>query len=230
MGERFYKFSHATLGPLIRGAWSIDTSGREHIPDEGAAILASNHLSFLDHFVKPAVVDRPIYFISKAEHFEAPIKAWLFEQWGVIPLERGEGDEEALERAVELLGDGKLFGIYPEGTRSLDGRLHKGHTGVARLALRVGVPVIPVGVRGTYEAMPKGQKLPRFSDVEVRFGEPLTFEDHHGQQDDYEVCREVTDEIMEGIQAVSGQEYVDEYQRNPDYVPAEHRDDGEVPA
>jgi 1-acyl-sn-glycerol-3-phosphate acyltransferase len=230
MGERFYKLSHATLGPLIRGAWSIEASGREHIPDEGAAILASNHLSFLDHFVKPAVVDRPVYFISKAEHFDVPVQAWLFEQWGVIPLRRGEGDEEALERAVEVLDEGKLFCIYPEGTRSLDGRLHKGHTGVARLALGVGVPVIPVGVEGTYEALPKGQLAPRFPDVEVRFGEPLTFEDHHGQQDDYETCREATDEIMDAIQKLSGQEYVHEYQRNADYVPAEHRDDEGVPA
>jgi 1-acyl-sn-glycerol-3-phosphate acyltransferase len=230
MGERFYKLSHATLGPLIRGAWSIEASGREHIPGEGAAILASNHLSFLDHFVKPAIIDRPVSFISKAEHFEAPLKAWLFEQWGVIPIERGKGDEEALDRAVGVLEDGKLFCVYPEGTRSLDGRLHKGHTGVARLALGVGVPVVPVGVEGTYEAMPKGQKLPRFPDVEVAFGEPLTFEDRHGQQDDYDTCREVTDEIMEAIQAVSGQEYVHEYQRNPDYVPAEHRDDEEATA
>jgi 1-acyl-sn-glycerol-3-phosphate acyltransferase len=227
MGKRFYKLSHAVLSPMIRGAWGIDASGLENIPDEGAAILASNHLSFLDHFVKPAVVERPIYFISKAEHFDVPVQAWLFEQWGVIPLERGEGDEEALDRAVQVLEEGNLFCIYPEGTRSLDGRLHKGHTGVARLALGVGVPVIPVGVQGTYEAMPKGTMMPSFPDVEVRYGEPLHFESLHGQQDDYDTCRKVTDEIMDAIQSLTGQAYVDEYQHNPEYVPAEHRDDEE---
>lgn len=226
MGEGFYKLSHAVLGPMIRGAWRIQALGQENIPDEGPAILASNHLSYLDHFLMPAVVDRPIYFISKAEHFDVPVQAWLFEQWGVIPLERGEGDEEALDRAEEVLREGKLFGIYPEGTRSLDGRLHRGHTGVARLALKVGVPVVPVGMVGTYEALPKGQAMPSFPQVEVQFGEPLSFESLHGEHEDYDTCRKVTDEIMRAIQDQSGQEYVDEYQRNPDYVPAEHREEG----
>ncbi len=224
MGERFYKLSHAVLGPLFRGAWRIDTEGLEHVPEKGAAILASNHLSYLDHFLMPAVVDRPIYFISKAEHFDVPMQGWLFEQWGVIPIQRGEGDEGALNEAERVLGDGELFGVYPEGTRSLDGRLHKGHTGVARLALKVGVPIVPVGMIGTYEALPKGQRAPRFPKVEIVFGEPMSFEKLHGQHEDYETTREVTDEVMAAIGELSGQAYVDEYQRNPEYVPAEHRE------
>jgi len=219
MGEGFYKASHAVLGPILRTLWRIDTQGEEHVPDQGPAILASNHLSYLDHFLMPAVVDRPVYFISKAEHFDVPVQSWLFEQWGVIPLERGEGDDEALEQAAAVLEDGDLFGIYPEGTRSIDGRLHKGHTGVARLALRVGVPIVPVGMVGTYEALPKGESLPRFPEVEVLFGEPMTFEDLHGRHEEYNVVRKVTDQVMHAIQGLTGQTYVDEYQWNPEYVP-----------
>jgi 1-acyl-sn-glycerol-3-phosphate acyltransferase len=219
MGEGFYKASHAVLGPILRTLWRIDTRDEEHVPDQGPAILASNHLSYLDHFLMPAVVDRPVYFISKAEHFDVPVQSWLFEQWGVIPLERGEGDDEALEQAAAVLEDGDLFGIYPEGTRSIDGRLHKGHTGVARLALRVGVPIVPVGMVGTYEALPKGESLPRFPEVEVLFGEPMTFEDLHGRHEEYDVVRKVTDQVMHAIQGLTGQTYVDEYQWNPEYVP-----------
>lgn len=230
MGERAYKIGHAILGPILRNTWRVETTGKDNVPDEGAAILASNHLSYLDHFIMPAVVDRPIYFIGKAEHFEVPVQGWLFEQWGVIPIERGAGDEEALAEAERVLREGDLFGIYPEGTRSLDGRLHKGHTGVARLALKTGAPVVPIGMKGTYEALPKGQLAPRFPEVEVAFGEALTFEEREGMHEDYDQAREVTDEIMEAIQELSGQEYVHEYQRNPDYVPAEHRDGEEVPS
>lgn len=224
MGERFYKVSHAVLSPIFKTLWRIEAHGREHIPDEGGAILASNHLSYLDHFLMPAMVERPIFFISKAQHFEVPVQSWLFEQWGVIPLERGEGDQEALVRAEQVLEEGELFGIYPEGTRSLDGRLHKGHTGVARLALKAGVPVVPVGMTGTYEALPKGKVVPNFPKVEVLFGEPLTLEELHGRHDDYSVTRKVTDEIMHAIQDLTGQDYVDEYQWNPEYVPEGRRD------
>lgn len=219
MGQRFYKASHAVLAPLFKLLWSIEPEGKEHIPEEGAAILASNHLSYLDHFLMPALVDRPVYFISKAEHFDVPVQSWLFEQWGVIPLARGEGDEDALKKAKGILDDGNLFGIYPEGTRSLDGRLHKGHTGVARLALDADVPIVPVGMQGTYEALPKGQTVPRFTDVTVRFGEPLTFPERAGEHEDYDTVRKVTDEVMHAIKDLTGQTYIDEYQWNPEYVP-----------
>lgn len=224
MGERFYNAAKAVLAPLFKTAWRIDAQGAEHVPDDGGAIMASNHLSYLDHFLMPAVVPRPIYFISKAEHFDVPGQAWFFENANVIPLNRGEGDDQALKRAEEVLDEGKLFGIYPEGTRSLDGKLHKGHTGVARLALKVGVPVVPIGMIGTYEALPKGRSVPKFNKVTVRFGEPLAFEEFYGQDKDRSITRKVTDEIMMAIKDLSGQTYVDAYQKNPAYKTSEERD------
>ncbi len=224
MGERFYKVSHAILGPLLRGSWRIRHEGLDHIPEEGAAILASNHLSYLDHFLMPAVVPRPIYFISKAQHFDVPVQSWLFEKWGVIPLDRGAGDDEALARAEQVLEEGSLFGIYPEGTRSLDGKLHKGHSGVARLALKLDVPVIPVGMVGTFEALPKGKLWPRFSKIEIHFGAPMSWPELEGQDQDRTVTRKVTDEVMAAIQELTGQEYVHAYQRNPEYVTSEESD------
>ncbi|MBW3584121.1 MAG: 1-acyl-sn-glycerol-3-phosphate acyltransferase [Euryarchaeota archaeon] len=213
----FWKVSYATLVPLIRAAWRLRFTGRENIPKEGPAILASNHLSFLDHFLFPPATRRQIYFISKAEHFQSPIKRSLFRKWGVIPLKRGKGDTAAMEVSLELLRTGHLFGIYPEGTRSLDGKLHKGRTGVARLALLSGAPVIPVAMCGTFEAMPKGKSWPRFPKVEVRIGKPLSFGHLADKVEDRATLRRVTDEIMMAIRDLSGQEYVDEYQDNPEY-------------
>lgn len=222
--EPFYTFAWYTLGKSLRATWRAEAEGLEHVPDEGAAIMASNHLSYLDHFLMPAVVPRQIYFISKDQHFDVPIQRWVFRQAGVIPLARGEGDEEAFQRALGVLEAGDLLGIYPEGTRSLDGKLHKGHTGVARLALAAGVPIVPIGMIGTFEALPKGSRLPKFPKVTVRFGEPLDYPDHHGEQEDYDLARKITDEVMMAIAELSGQDYVDEYTRNPEYVPAAERD------
>lgn len=202
--------------PVVRLGLRVRVVGRRNIPRKGAAILASNHLSALDHVVLPMATRRTIVNISKAEHFAKPLKAWLFRQWGVIKLQRGTGDQAALDAARQALREGHLFCIYPEGTRSLDGKLHKGHTGVARLALELKVPVIPVAMKGTYEAKPKGGKLKPFTPTAAIVGEPLDFAAHWGKQDDKAVCRAVTDQVMRAIQALSGQEYVDEYQHNPD--------------
>jgi len=217
MGERFYKACQLTIALTLRGVWRIHATGLHHVPAEGAAILASNHLSYTDHYFLPAVVPRQIYFISKAQHFEVPIQRWLFEQWGVIPLKRGEGDNEAFARSQELLAQGKLFGIYPEGTRSVDGKLHKGHTGVARLALKARVPIIPVGMIGTDKVLPKGKNIPKLHKVTIHVGAPLRFDEFHGQEDDRKVTREVTDRVMMAIRDLSGQEYVPEYTKNPEY-------------
>lgn len=202
--------------PFIRTGLRVKVEGRHHIPKEGAAILASNHLSALDHVVLPMATRRTIVNISKAEHFAKPVKAWFFRQWGVIKLKRGSGDQAAMDAARQALREGHLFCIYPEGTRSLDGKLHRGHTGVARLALEMRVPVIPVAMKGTYDAKPKGGKLKLFTPTAAVIGEPLDFSKHWGQQDDKMVCRRVTDEVMHAIQKLSGQEYVDEYQHNPE--------------
>jgi 1-acyl-sn-glycerol-3-phosphate acyltransferase len=212
----FYQASWYATYPVWRGLWRLRVEGRGHVPRKGPAILASNHLSFLDHFLLGSSIRRQTFYISKAQHFERPIRRWLFSKWGVIPLRRGEGDREAFQRSVDVLKAGHLFCIYPEGTRSLDGRLHKGHTGVARLHLLTGAPIIPVAMRGTFEALPKGRSMPRFNKCGVRFGPPLRFEGGAGSADDRATLRRVTDEVMRAIQALSGQEYVDEYQYNPE--------------
>ena len=221
MGERFYKASHVTIGPLLRGLWRVKATGLENVPRTGPAIFASNHLSYTDHYFLPAVVPRQIFFISKAQHFDVPVQRWLFEQWGVIPLKRGEGDNEAFSRSLQLLSEGKLFGIYPEGTRSTDGKLHKGRTGVARLALQARVPIIPVGMVGTDKVLPKGKNVPTLHKVEVHIGKPLDFSRHIGMENDRKVTRDITDQVMRAIRDLSGQEYVHEYMQNPEYVAKE---------
>ncbi len=204
--------------PLLKMRLRITTVGKEHVPKKGAAIMASNHLSALDHVVLPAVTKRVIYNISKKEHFENPVKAFFMKNWGVIPLDRGAGDNAALEQAKATLREGKLFCIYPEGTRSIDGRLYKGRTGVARIALEVGVPIIPVAMKGTFEAKPKGHKgIKKGVKTWAIVGEPLHFDQYHGKHEDREICRKVTDEVMHAIGRLSGQEYVDEYCPNPVY-------------
>lgn len=218
MGERFYKASYHTLAPLFRGIWRIHATGVHHVPQTGPAILASNHLSYTDHYFLPSVVPRQIFFISKAQHFDVPVQRWLFEQWGVIPLKRGEGDADAFTRSLSILGQGNLFGIYPEGTRSMDGKLHKGRTGVARLALSARVPVIPVGMIGTDKVLPKGKRLPSLDKVTIHIGTPMYFDEHFGQENDRKVCREITDRIMMAIRDLTGQDYVDSYMQNPEYA------------
>jgi 1-acyl-sn-glycerol-3-phosphate acyltransferase len=202
--------------PILRLVLRIRVEGKHHVPRHGAAILASNHLSALDHVVLPAVTRRAIVNISKIEHFENPVKRWLFRGWGVIPLKRGSGDQAALDAAKGALRAGKLFCIYPEGTRSRDGKLHKGHTGVARLALEIGVPIIPVAMVGTFEAYPKGGKLKLFRKTAAFVGEPYDVSEFYGHHADREVCRAVTDEVMRRLAALSGQQYVHEYQYNPE--------------
>lgn len=220
MGEGFYRFSQAVVSPPIRGAFRVTAEGVENVPKTGGVILASNHLSYLDHYVTGAVLDRQVFFISKAQHFDVPVQRWLFKQWGVIPLNRGEGDKEAFTRSLDTLREGRVFCIYPEGTRSMDGKLHKGRTGVARLALASGSPVVPVACVGTDVVLPKGKNWPKWGHpITVRFGAPLTFPAFGpAHADDRKVTRDVTDEIMRAIQKLSGQEYVDEYHDNPDYA------------
>lgn len=213
--------------PILRVAFRIKVQGRKHVPKKGAAILASNHLSALDHVVLPAVTRRSIKNISKAEHFRKPVKRFFMHHWGVIPIKRGSGDRGALETAKEVIRDGHLFCIYPEGTRSLDGKLHRGHTGVARLALELHVPVIPVAMVGTFEAYPKGGKLKLFRRTAAIVGEPLDLSEYWDRHDDRAVCRRVTDQVMHAIADLSGQEYVDAYQYNPE-VPAHAKKEAEA--
>lgn len=209
----FYEVSKAVLSPILHGYFDIETSGLENVPEDGPAILAANHLSFLDSFFIPLVVDRRVTYVAKAEYFEHWYSRIFFKSWGQIPIKRdgGEASENALEAAAEVLERGELFGIYPEGTRSPDGNLHKGHTGVARLALRSGAPVIPVGVAGTREVLPKGKRMPNRGDVHVRFGSPMQFSDRTSSKSERLLLRSITDEVMFEIAALSGQEYHDSY-------------------
>ncbi|MBV8237002.1 MAG: 1-acyl-sn-glycerol-3-phosphate acyltransferase [Acidimicrobiia bacterium] len=204
----------AILTPVLRLLFKVTADGPEHVPSDGPAILASNHLSFSDSIFLPLVLRRRITFVAKAEYFDDPKTAWFFRAVGQIPIRRGGGSasQRALDSAMDVLRDGGLFGIYPEGTRSPDGRLYKGHTGVARLALQSGAPVIAVAMIGTREAQPIGQVKPNFfSPIGVRFSKPMRFDRYAERADDPRALRQITDEIMFELRALSGQDYVDRY-------------------
>lgn len=196
-------------------------TGLENVPTEGGFIIASNHLSFFDSVIIQALMPRMVHFFAKAEYFTQPgPKGWVvrefFESVGSIPVQRGEqaASVAALDRLVELIEDGQGVGIYPEGTRSRDGRLYRGRTGVGWLALATGVPVVPVGLMGTEQLQPPGAKGFRPKHFTVHVGKPLQF-DHPGRRHPLPIRREVTAEVMDAIAALSGQERVDEYNSSP---------------
>jgi 1-acyl-sn-glycerol-3-phosphate acyltransferase len=203
------------LSPIFRLFWRVDVQGREHIPTSGAAVLAPNHVSFCDSLFVPLVIRRRVTFVAKAEYFDSWKTAWFFRAAGQIPMRRegGSASERALATARAVLNEGGILGIYPEGTRSPDGRLYRGHTGVARLALGCGVPVIPVGLVGTTDVQPRGSNLMRpFRRVTITFGPPLDVARFAGTSStDPLALRTVTDELMFEIRRLSGQVYVDRY-------------------
>ncbi|RKT03429.1 1-acyl-sn-glycerol-3-phosphate acyltransferase [Streptomyces sp. 3211.6] len=215
----FYQLlKHVLLGPLLRLLFRPRIEGLENIPEEGAAIIAGNHLSFSDHFLMPAILRRRITFLAKAEYFTGPglkgrLTAAFFRSAGQIPVDRSGKDagQAALREGLGVLAKGELLGIYPEGTRSHDGRLYKGKVGVAAMALGAGVPVVPCAMVGTFEIQPPGQTLPKIRRVTIRFGAPLEFSRYAGMEGERAVLRAVTDEIMYAILNLSGQEYVDRY-------------------
>lgn len=191
-------------------------TGAERVPPRGAVILAINHLAVIDSFVVPLVVPRRVSFLAKAEYFDGR-RAPLFRALGAVPVRRQHSRAAlaALEVAGEVLARGEAFAIHPEGTRSRDGRLHRGHTGVAQLALSSGAAVIPVAVIGTDRAQPPGTRIPRPRKIAIRFGEPLDFSRYAGMDASPVIRRAITDEIMDAILGLSGQEYVDSYQERP---------------
>jgi 1-acyl-sn-glycerol-3-phosphate acyltransferase len=205
----------AVVAPVLRRSFTLEVEGLEHVPPSGAVILASNHQAFCDSLFIPAVVPRQVTFVAKAEYFEQRRTAWFFRAVGQIPMYRGGGEksERSLDEALNLLKSGGALGIYPEGTRSPDERLHRGRTGVARLALAAGCAVVPVGVTGTREVQPIGARMMRpFKRVGVKFGEPLDFTGRYSDRlDDPMVLRQITDELMFEIRELTGQEYVDKY-------------------
>ncbi|THA31306.1 1-acyl-sn-glycerol-3-phosphate acyltransferase [Streptomyces sp. A1277] len=214
----YYVLKYVVLGPVLRLLFRPVIEGAEHIPDDGAAIVAGNHLSFSDHFLMPAIIKRRITFLAKAEYFTGPgvkgrLTAAFFRSAGQIPVDRSgkEAGQAAIREGLGVLGRGELLGIYPEGTRSHDGRLYKGKVGVAVMAIRAQVPVVPCAMVGTFEIQPPGKVLPRIKQVTIRFGEPLDFSRYAGLENEKAAIRAVTDEIMYAILGLSGQEYVDEY-------------------
>ncbi|KFG76760.1 lysophospholipid acyltransferase family protein [Streptomyces mutabilis] len=214
----YYVLKYVLLGPLLRLLFRPRIEGLDHVPASGAAIVAGNHLSFSDHFLMPAVLRRRITFLAKAEYFTGPglkgrLTAFFFRSAGQIPVDRSgkEAGRAAIREGLGVLSEDELLGIYPEGTRSHDGRLYKGKVGVAVMALRAGVPVVPCAMIGTFEAQPPGRKIPRLHPVVIRFGEPLDFSRYEGLEGEKAVLRAVTDEIMYAILSLSGQEYVDRY-------------------
>jgi 1-acyl-sn-glycerol-3-phosphate acyltransferase len=212
------------LTPILRFFYRVRIEGVENIPADGAAILASNHVSFSDSFFLPLMLKRRITFVAKAEYFEDPKTAWFFRAVGQIPIKRegGSASERALAAAREVLDGSGLFGIYPEGTRSPDGRLYKGKTGIARLALQCGVPIIPVAMIGTREAQPIGQVIPKiFMPITIRVGKPLYFERFKGRENDPLVLRQITDEVMYELRELSGQVYVNQYAKRGSDVEGE---------
>ncbi|WP_344884182.1 lysophospholipid acyltransferase family protein [Allokutzneria multivorans] len=213
-----YQLMRRVLSPLARLIFRPRIEGLDNVPQHGAVILASNHLSFVDSLVIPLIVPRKVAFLAKAEYFhgkgvKGAISRWFFTMIGQIPVERGRGRaaKDALDVAINVLTEGGAFGIYPEGTRSEDGRLYRGKTGVGRIALASGAPVVPVALIGTERIQPIGKKLPRPYRVTVRFGEPLDFSRYEGMAHSTVIHRTVTDEIMYAILELSGQEYVDTY-------------------
>ena len=211
---QLYPVAKAVLTPMFRFCWNIRVEGLENIPASGGAIIAPNHISVLDSFFVPCALPRRITYVGKAEYLDSFKTRYLFPALGMVPIDRRGGRQAmaALETAIELVDAGELFGIYPEGTRSRDGLLHKGHTGVARLALRTGAPIIPVGLQGTDEIMPADAKRPNlFRTARVRFGRPIEMSRYRGQRENRLLYRQIADELMYEIGELSGQTYVDRY-------------------
>jgi 1-acyl-sn-glycerol-3-phosphate acyltransferase len=214
----YWLLKYVLLGPLLSLLGRPKVEGLEYVPSSGPVILASNHLAVMDSFFLPLVVRRRITFLAKAEYFTGTgLKGW-FSRWfftavGQVPIDRADADaaQAALNTAARLLREGKLLGMYPEGTRSPDGRLYKGKTGLARLALHTGVPVIPVAMMGTNVVNPPGTTMLRFGRVTVRFGKPMDFSRFEGMAGNRFIERAVTDEVIYELMRLSGQEYVDIY-------------------
>jgi 1-acyl-sn-glycerol-3-phosphate acyltransferase len=215
-GALYWFLKHFVIGPWLRVLFRPWVEGVENLPAKGPAILASNHLSFSDSFFLPLVAPRPITFLAKSDYFTGRgIKGWFsrlfFTGVGQVPVDRsgGRASEAAITTGERILKSGRLLGIYPEGTRSPNGTMYRGKTGLARMALQAQVPIIPVAMVNTYEIQPPGTVRPRR--VGVRFGAPLDFSRYEGLEDDRFILRSVTDEVMYALMSLSGQEYVDMY-------------------
>ncbi|GAA2989884.1 1-acyl-sn-glycerol-3-phosphate acyltransferase [Microbacterium terrae] len=212
-----YALGRGLITPLARVIYRPRIEGKAGVPRTGPVIFASNHLSFIDSIAIPVAAPRPVHFLAKSSYFDKPVSRWFFTAIGAIPVNRGAGQAalDALDQQRVLLDEGSAVALYPEGTRSLDGRLYKGRTGVAFLALQTGAPVVPVGLVGTDKVMPVGAKMPSLRHrITVKFGAPLDLS-HHGPAESGRARRHATDEIMAAIHALSGQELANAYNEVP---------------
>ena len=214
----YWILKHIVIGPWLTVLFRPWVEGRDAACPDGPVILVSNHLSFSDSFFMPLYYPRKVTFLAKAEYFNGRgLKGWFsrmfFTGVGQVPVDRsgGRASEAALDTGLRILGEGKVLGIYPEGTRSPDGRLYRGKTGIARMAVEAGAPVVAVAMINTYEIQPPGKLRPKIRRVGIRFGEPMDFSRYEGMEGDRFVLRSITDEIMYELMTLSGQEYVDMY-------------------
>lgn len=210
------------LAPLVRLIYRPVVHGADRIPATGPVIIAGNHLAAIDTAAIALTAGRPVAFLGKAEYFTGTglrgrALASFLTALGYVPVDRANAKAglAALEAAMDVLRDGGVFAIYPEGTRSLDGRLHRGHTGVASLALASGAPVVPAAVHGTDQVLPKDARFPRLRRVTVSYGHPMDFSRYEGLESSNVIRRAVTDEVMDAIARLSHQEYVDRYHQRP---------------
>jgi 1-acyl-sn-glycerol-3-phosphate acyltransferase len=221
------------VGPGVRTLWHIEMNGFERLPATGPAILCPNHISFLDSMFLMFSVPRRISFVGKAEYMDSWKTKYLFPWLGMIPIDRGGGAKAAisLEAAEDVLDRGELFGIFPEGTRSRDGYLYKGRTGAARLAMKVGCPIFPVGIVGTDTIQPPDAKMPKLRGTcSISIGRPVNVERYRSRAEDRLVLRQITDEVMFEIREMTGQEYCDRYAGKPAApAPAPATEDAGVP-
>jgi 1-acyl-sn-glycerol-3-phosphate acyltransferase len=217
-----YTVVHRVVAPVTKAVWRPTVTGLDNVPAEGGVLLASNHLSFVDSVVIPVVVPRKVVFLAKADYFTGTgltgrlSKAW-FEGLGMLPVDRDDARAaiDSLDTALEVLGRGEAFGLYPEGTRSRDGRLYRGRTGVAHLALTAGVPIVPVGLRGTQDLQPVGARLPRLAKVSIAFGAPIEVAGEYDGVPLGRARRDLTDRVMAAIAELSGQEQAGVYNERP---------------
>ncbi|MDN3496096.1 lysophospholipid acyltransferase family protein [Planococcus sp. APC 4015] len=214
----YWLMKYVVIGPVVKAIFRPWIVGRRNVPVEGAAILASNHLSFVDSVFLPLMIDRPVSFLAKSDYFTGKgLKGWatrmFFKATGQLPIDRsgGKASEASLNTGLQVLGRGDLLGIYPEGTRSPDGKLYRGRTGIARMALEAHVPVVPVVMVDTDTMMPIGTRIPRVARVGIVIGEPLDFSRFAGMESDRYILRSITDEIMVALQRIGEQEYEDVY-------------------
>jgi 1-acyl-sn-glycerol-3-phosphate acyltransferase len=234
----YWLMRNVLVGPFLRLLFRPRVEGLENLPADGPAILASNHLSFSDSVFLPLMAPRRITFLAKSDYFDGKglkgrLTAFFMHGLGQVPIDRsgGSSSQAAIDTGLRILGEGRLLGIYPEGTRSPDGHLYRGKTGVARMALEAGVPVIPVAMLDTEKIQPPGKVLPKIRRVGIRIGEPLDFSRYEGLESDRFVLRSITDEIMYELMTLSGQEYVDVYASKAKAEIAAGRKPGnEVPA